>query len=115
MFWTRTKYPNDADGQALRRIAKDKAMDLSRPMLVVIFVMLYNQASAEAVATEAQQIGYDCDLDKYDDGDTWTATCSKAIMLTYDSIIDAQKQLDDLAAPHNARTDGWGALGHVYE
>lgn len=113
MFWKRATYPNDADGQALRRIAKDKAMDLSRPMLVDIFVMSHNQATAEAVAAEAQQIGYDSDVDEEENGNTWVTTCSKPMMLTYDSIIAAQKQLDDLAAPHNARTDGWGTFGNV--
>ena len=113
MFWNRTKYPNDADGDALRRIAKDNDMDLSRPMRVDIFIMSHNQASAEDVAAEAQHIGYKCNVDKDDDEDTWTTTCSKAMMLTYDSIIAAQKQLDNLAAPHGARTDGWGTFGNV--
>lgn len=113
MFWNRSKYPNDGDGDALRRIAKDKAKDLTRPMLVDIFVMSHSQASAEAVATEAQQIGYDCDVDKDEDGDTWTTTCSIAMVLTYESIVAAQKQLDNLAAPHDARTDGWGTFGNV--
>lgn len=113
MFWNRSKYPNDADGDALRRIAKDKSTDLSRPMLVDIFVMSHNQASAEAVATEALHIGYDCKVDKDDNEDTWTTTCSKTMLLTYDSIVAAQKQLDDLSAPHDARTDGWGTFGNV--
>ena len=113
MFWNRSKYPKDGDGQALRRIAKDKAMDLSRPMVVDIYVMSYSQAGAHAVAAKAQQIGYKCDVDKDDDGDAWTTTCTKAMMLTYDSIIAAQKQLDELAAPHHARTDGWGTFGNV--
>ncbi len=113
MFWNRSKYPKDSDGDALRRIAKDKSMDLSRPMLVDIFIMSHNQASAEAVATEARQFGYDCDVDEDDDEDTWTTTCSKAMLLTYDSIITAQRQLDDVAAPRDARTDGWGTCGNV--
>ena len=49
-------FPNNADGEALRRVGADGS-DLSKPMFINFHVALPGEASAKRLAAIAQKLG----------------------------------------------------------
>jgi regulator of RNase E activity RraB len=115
------KYPNDADGDALRRVASMGA-DLSRPMDIDFFVAVPDRQVGEQVARLAALRGYQTKViedghEEGDDeqGDTWTCYCTKAMLATYDNVVEAQRELDELSRAFGGHSDGWGTFGNSAE
>ena len=104
-------YPNDADGDALRRIAED-GNDMSMPMDVDFTVDVPDQGSGEQVAALAQAKGYVVDLEFDDEDEEWTCYCTKSMLATYEGVVAAQKELDELSEPFGGCCDGWGTFGN---
>ena len=113
------EYPNDADGDALRRIAAD-GNDMSRPMDVDFQMAAADETAAKSVADSAAKLGYRTSI-CVDDGaeddehltDPWTCECTKNMILTYDAVIAVQLELDAIARPIGAYSDGWGTFGNA--
>jgi hypothetical protein len=101
--------PQDADGDALRRVAADGS-DLSKPMTVDFMIAGRDEASARAIAAAAAALGYRTEA-QYDDG-RWTVYCAREMLLTYDSVVAAQAELDRIAQPLGGFSDGWGTFGN---
>lgn len=113
------KYPNDADGDALRRIAAD-GNDMSRPMEVNFQVAAPDEPTAKKFAEAAVKLGYRTSVYAYDPEekeeeltDPWTCECTKDMVLTYDAVIAAQLELDEIAQSLGAYADGWGTFGNA--
>ncbi len=104
------KYPNDADGDALRRVAERS--DMSKPMDLDFAVDIPTQASGENVARLAAERGYKAAVELHEPSQRWTCYCTKRMVPTYDAIIEAQKELDKLSAAFGGHSDGWGTLGN---
>ncbi len=108
-----TDYPNDADGDALRRLVAGGG-DMSKPIDIDFFIAASDEATATEVADKATELGYRTEVCFDDDvgsGDSWTCECSKAMIPTYQAVIAAQAELDAIARPLGAYADGWGTLG----
>ena len=114
-------YPADADGDALRRVAGDGS-DMSQPMDIDFSVAAPIQEIAEAVASRALELGYRVQISFDDserdlDGDAplpaWSCYCTKTMLATYDGVVAAQRELNDVVAPLGAWCDGWGTFGNV--
>jgi len=114
-------YPNDADGDALRRIAA-AGNDMSLPMAVDFEIAASEQSAVEAVAEAADKLGYDTEIfvlenEDEDDAepipDPWTCECTKDMVLTHESVLKAQQELNAIAKPLGAYADGWGTFGNV--
>ena len=113
---TGQKYPNDADRDALHRVAANGA-DMSRPMLVDFMVAATSEGAAESIARAVRALGYDTEVvrDTDDDGhgvDTWTVYCSRTMLLDYVSVTAFQAELDRVSAPFGGYSDGWGTFGN---
>jgi|SRR5271156_2185902 len=111
-------YPDDADGDALRRMAAE-GWDMARPMAIDFFVAAPTEEAGEQIAELAMLAGYSTHLE-YDDEiddeednqlEPWTCYCTKLMVPTYAAIIVAQRELDDLSSPFGGRSDGWGTAG----
>jgi len=114
-------YPNDADGDALRRIAT-AGNDMSLPITVDFEIAASEQSVVEAVAQAADKLGYVTEifvLENEDEDDTepipdpWTCECTKDMVLTHESVLAAQQELNAIAKPLGAYADGWGTFGNV--
>jgi hypothetical protein len=108
-------YPDDADGEALRRVAA-LGSDMSRPMDIHFHVAAPDEVTARTVAEEVVRLGYSAQIwvdDVEGDSLPWTCTCSKTMLAHYGAILAAQAQLHRLAHPLGARMDGWDTLGNV--
>lgn len=106
-------YPNDADGNALQRIAEDGA-DMSMPMNIDFVVAAPDEDSARAIAKVAAERGYRTDVDREEAGD-WSCYCARTMVATYEGVIAIQAELDALSRPHGGHADGWGTLGNTPE
>jgi drug/metabolite transporter (DMT)-like permease len=104
-------YPDDADGDALRRVAGD-GNDMARPMAIDYHVAAPNRAAAEAIAKKARTIGYASKVVD-DDGGAYTVWCTREMLATYDGVLACQSELDGMARPLGGRIDGWGTSGNV--
>lgn len=108
----RHDFPNDADGDALRRFVENGS-DLFKPMLVDFQVAVPNERAARALADVARKLGYHvktyaspgCSL-------PWTCECSTRMIATKDGVIAVQEELAGLAVPFGGHPDGWGSFGN---
>jgi hypothetical protein len=105
-------WPNDADGDALRRLA-DTGSDLSKPMFVDFQVALSNEVSANGLAAVAAALGYRVKV--YDSPECklpWTCECSTRMVASYDAVIAIQEELSEISKPFGGIPDGWGSFGN---
>ncbi len=105
------EYPNDDDGDALRRVAK--LADMSKPMLLDFHILARSEAAAEACLRAVIAAGYAASkFGSDDDPDYWTVECKIEMIATYDDVVRVQQALDAIVAPHGGRSDGWGTFGN---
>ncbi len=108
-----TSYPNDSDGDALRRVASTGS-DMSRPMCINFHVAMPDEESAKSLARLAWKLGYRVDV--YDSPECslpWTCECSSRTVATYESVIAIQEELTALSEPLGGHPDGWGTFGNA--
>jgi regulator of RNase E activity RraB len=110
-----TEYPQDADGDALRRIQADGS-DMSRPMDIDFAVAVPDEAAGNSVAEGAKALGYKTDVVHdlgEDDGESWTCYCTRRMIPTHQGLLNAQEQLDELGRRFGGYADGWGSFGNI--
>jgi len=105
-------YPNNADGDALRRIATDGS-DMSKPMVIDFSVAVPDEISGNHVASAARSAGYDSHVLQDKDSGEWTCYCTKSMIATYESVVSIQEELNEISRPFAGYTDGWGTFGNV--
>src|SRR6266542_803878 len=98
-----SNYPDDADGQALRRVAE--TADMSKPMDVDFFVAVPEERAGANIAELAGQRGYRTKVERDSETGKWTCYCTRTMVPTYEAIVSAQKELEDLARPHGGYSD----------
>ena len=104
-------FPDDADGDALRRIAQDGS-DMSKPMEIEFAVAAPDEDSARAIAKAAASRGYRTDVDR-DGAGTWSCYCARSMVATYKAVVEGQAELDALSRLHGGYADGWGTAGNA--
>jgi len=111
-------YPNDADGDALRRVASDGS-DMSKPMEIDFVVSAPSEDAANAIAYVAQARGFrtkvcrDADEEDEDIVTTWSCYCTRTMVATYRGVIRVQAELDAISRPLGGHADGWGTFGNA--
>lgn len=105
-------YPNNADGDALRRVAADGS-DMSKPMVIDFSVAIPDETSGNHVASATRSAGYDSYVSQDKDSGEWTCYCTKSMIATYVSVVSVQDELDKISHPFGGITDGWGTFGNV--
>src|SRR5688572_5606480 len=85
--------PRDADGDAIRRLVNDGS-DLDQPMSVDFFVAVPDEAGGRAVADAAERVGFRAHVERDGDTDAWTVYCAREMLVTYDAVVAAQRQLE---------------------
>jgi hypothetical protein len=108
------RFPNDADGDALRRVAADGS-DMTEPMVIDYFVEVPDQTAAQRVAeaAAAAAFGFRTAVKRDAGTGSWTCYCSKRMPATYDRVVEAQGQLGAISRPFGGRVDGWGSCGNA--
>ena len=117
-------YPNDADGDALARIAAD-GVDMSQPLVIEFAVAVPDEPSAHAIEKALMKARYKTET-YYDEGEpdkncaidsddsefapSWTVYALVRMVPEYHEIIRIQEDLDRIARPIGGKSDGWGTL-----
>ena len=105
-------YPNDADGDALRKVVEGVA-DMSRPMVIDFSVEVPDERTARRVAELVAARGFDPSISQDDDSDSWSVYCSKSMLATYEGVVAVQAELNELLTLHGGVCDGWGTFGNA--
>lgn len=107
-----TDFPDDADGQAIRRIA-EAGSDLTKPMDVDIQIMASRKNDANNA--ELRLLSNDFSVRKYFHEDTqdWDVVGTKSLVLTYTDIIRLQQEVANFLSGLDCVVDGWGSSGNV--
>jgi hypothetical protein len=90
--------PDDADGDALRRVAALGA-DVSRPMEIDFFVAVPDRGAGEPVARLSECAGCRTEVIHDDEVDAWDCYCRKTIAPTHEGVVATQCELDELSRP----------------
>ena len=104
-------FPDDDDGDALRRVASNGA-DMSRPMSIDFFVAVPDREAGEAIVRVAMSSGYRAELVHDAEDDAWDCYCSKVMLPTYDGVVQTQREVDELGRPFGGQCDGLGTPGN---
>jgi regulator of RNase E activity RraB len=106
-----TDIPLDADGDAIRRVLSHGA-DSSRPMKIDFHVAAPSESAGKKILAAAIAKRYEASLSRDEGTGAWTCSCSRIMLLDYESLMRSQKELDQLSAPHGGYSDGWGTFGN---
>jgi regulator of RNase E activity RraB len=105
-------FPNDSDGDALRRVANDGS-DMSKPMCIDFHVAVPDEAAAKGLAETVYRFGYRVSI--YDSAEgplPWTCEVSTRMLATHEGVLAVQEELAELSAPFGGHPDGWGTFGN---
>ena len=105
-------YPDDADGDALRRVA-DAGADMSQPMVIEFSVDVPNEHAARRVAEVVAARGFEPSIFHSDEDHSWSVYCAKEMLATYEGVIEVQSELNKLLQPYGGDCDGWGTFGNT--
>ena len=112
--------PLDIHRETLAGLAK-AGNDMSAPMPVDFAIGAPDEAAARAIATAVTQAGYrahvsaddDPDDEEFDEEDaTWTCTCRKSLVVSLETILAAEAELNQLAEPLGGFVAGWSSFGN---
>ncbi len=84
------QYPNDADGDALRRV-KSMGCDMTKPLEIDFFVEVPDREAGEMLTELASRQGYRSDLEHDEEDDAWTCYCTKLMVPTYANVVGATR------------------------
>jgi Regulator of ribonuclease activity B len=104
-------YPDDDDGEVLRRVAAEGA-DMSRPMTIDYTIYAADIQSARALAERIAAIGYTPRLYVDDVDGSVSLYCARHMVATYDAVIACQEELNELCHSVGATCDGWLTAGN---
>ena len=105
-------FPDNADGDALRRLAESGA-DMTSPMVIDFAVAIPDEPSGKAIALKAIATGYKASVDQDSESSEWTCYCSKSMFATYMDVINCQLELDKIAVAYGGFVDGWSTFESV--
>jgi hypothetical protein len=104
-------YPDDDDGDALRRVAEDGA-DMSRPMEIEFSIDVSDVERARLLAERIAALGYIPDIYVDDETGSVSIYCAKTMIATHDGVVAAQSELNEVCVPFAAVCDGWITAGN---
>jgi hypothetical protein len=104
-------YPNDPDGDSLRQVASG-GNDMAVPMIIDFSVAAPNEPSARAVAGAVEPRGFDPSIYQSPDNGSWNVYCSKSMLATYEGVVAARAELNEIARAFGAMCDGWASFGN---
>ena len=118
-----SQYPDDADGDALARIAAD-GVDMSQPLTLDFAIHAPSEEAARAIADSLSRKGFETSVD-FDEGEehdtsnpeeveefgpSWSVYAVISMVPSYDDLIRVQAELQEISEPHGGYPDGWGAM-----
>jgi len=104
-------YPDDADGEVLRRVAQDGS-DMSAPMEIDFTIEAPNESVAKTLSAVIAARGYSPRIHHDEDGSV-SLYCALTMVATYEGVIAKQHELNEICEPYGAACDGWLTAGNL--
>src|SRR5215831_11264707 len=104
-------YPNDANGDALRRM-EAKGDDFTRPRDIDFIVVFADASSAEQFAEHFRALGHKVSVEHTapDRDFPWDVLVVQHMFPSYDGICDFEALLQSVADDWGGHNDGWGCF-----
>jgi phage gp37-like protein len=104
-------YPNDTDGDALRRVVSSGS-DMSKSMMIDYAIAVPDEATARTVACAVEAAGFDPSISEDTVRGRWSVYCAKSMLATHAGVVAAQSTLNKIAGPLGGTCDGWASFGN---
>lgn len=105
------RYPNDADGHALARLAAD-GVDMSRKRPIDFYFYVDREELLHTVCKLLLSAGYMTrsfrDVDTRDRSKQLSVYAEKTIEPTYENVLRGQKEVNAIIGSFGLKCDGWG-------
>ncbi|HEY1212038.1 MAG TPA: ribonuclease E inhibitor RraB [Bryobacteraceae bacterium] len=107
-------YPNDDNGEALRRMKAD-GDDLSQSRDIDFTVVLPNDFAANRFAEYFRDAGYTTNvrLSQVRESHPWEVVVTNHMVPTYEGIVAFESELNDSASTLGGHNDGWGCFAQL--
>ena len=105
-------YPDDADGEVLRRVARDGS-DMTAPMEIDFTIEAPNESVAQILSGIIAARGFAPRLHLDADGSV-SLYCALTMVATYEGVIAKQLELNSICEPYGATCDGWLTAGNIH-
>ncbi|HKF24122.1 MAG TPA: ribonuclease E inhibitor RraB [Candidatus Angelobacter sp.] len=104
-------YPNDVNGDALRRM-EAQGDDLTRPRNIDFTVVFADANSAQEFAQHFRGLGHEVSVEGTEPGQDfpWEAVVVQHMVPSYDGIITFENLLQSVADTWGGHNDGWGCF-----
>lgn len=103
------QFPNDADGDALRKI-QASGSDMSKPHVLDFYLCFNDETTAKKVAQMIPSPAEIHEVSQEDDG-RWTCFCKATLIPTYDAVVKLDRLLDKFCQDFGGEYEGWGSFG----
>ena len=104
-------FPNDANGDALRRM-EVQGDDLTKPRNIDFNVVFAEGAAAEEFAEHFRTLGHEVSVEatETDQDFPWDVVVVKHMAPSYDGVTDFETLLQSVADRWGGYNDGWGCF-----
>ena len=104
-------YPNDANGDALRRM-EAQGDDLNRPRNIDFTVAFADARSAEQFAEHFRALGHEVSVEANETNQDfpWDVVVVQHMVPSYDAITSFENLLQSAAEGWGGHNDGWGCF-----
>jgi hypothetical protein len=104
-------FPNDANGDALRRMEAE-GDDLSRPRNVEFNIVFADERSAEEFAKQFRVLGHEVSVEaaETDQDFPWDVVVVNHMAPSYDGVSAFESLLKSVADRWGGHNDGWGCF-----
>ena len=108
----RMRFPNDENGDVLRRMAAD-GVDLASPRVVDFEHVFPSEASAKQFYDTVKETVLEAKLLRSElNGERWEVQCRQRMIPTHTAITDTEVRLGAVAKHFGGHSDGWGSLSN---
>jgi hypothetical protein len=104
--------PNDADGDAMRRVIAGGA-DLTRSMRIDFQIDCPDLATAQAIGARVSRDEFEVSVYQNSEHTSATCGCSRDMLLEHSELVRIQAQLSEIARPFGGRCEAWGTFGNT--
>jgi hypothetical protein len=104
-------FPNDANGDVLRRMVGN-GDDLTQPRDIDFTVVFVDETSANLFAGHFKSLGLAASVEFSETakGLPWDVSVVKNMIPQHDKISEFEDELEAIAEPLGGRNDGWGCM-----
>ncbi|WP_415396409.1 ribonuclease E inhibitor RraB [Sulfurimonas sp. CS5] len=103
----------NATREAIENIISSKTVDLAKETLMDFFIDVPDKNIGNVIAQEVKELSFQTSVEYDEEDNSWTCYCSKNIFLDFNTIMNIEDSLDEIAKKHGGYSDGFGTFGNL--